>query len=64
MCGKKRQKKGTYLFYSAFTACTSCRGRMNALVMSIVNRTQRSEQTAGLLKTTVGSKRTEEGLGV
>jgi hypothetical protein len=38
---------------------------MNALVMSIVTRAQRSEQTAeGLLKTTVGSKQIEEGLGV
>jgi hypothetical protein len=38
---------------------------MNALIKSIVTRTQRNEQTAeGLLKTTVGSKQTEEGLGV
>jgi hypothetical protein len=36
---------------------------MNALIKFIV--TQRSEQTAeGLLKTTVGSKQIEEGLGV
>lgn len=38
---------------------------MNALIMFIITRTQRSEQNAeGLLKTTVGSKQIEEGLGV
>jgi len=37
---------------------------MNAIIMSIITRTQRSEQTAeGLLKTTVGSKQIDEGLG-
>jgi len=59
------EKKGTYLFYSAFTTCTSCRGRMNTFILSIITRTQRREKTAeGLLKTTVGSKQIEEGFGV